>query len=55
MVAALAALARIVTEIDDVAPAHSRTCRNIAGAAAVLCADRMRLFVKKVTSDNCFR
>ena len=52
--AALAALPRIVTEIDGVAPAHSRTYRNILSAVGVLCADRMPLFVKKFSSDSCF-
>jgi hypothetical protein len=52
--AALAALPRIVTEIDGALPAHSRTYRNIISAAGVLRADRMPLFVKKVSSDSCF-
>ena len=52
---ALAALPRIVTEIDDVAPAHSRTYRNIVSAVGVLCADRMSLFIKKFSSDACFQ
>jgi len=53
--AALAALARIVTEIDGVAPAHSRTYRNILSAVGVLCADRMPLFIKEFSSDDCFQ
>ena len=52
--AALAALHRIVTEIDDVAPVHSRTYRNIVSAVDVLRADRMPLFAKKISSDSCF-
>jgi hypothetical protein len=51
--AALAALPRIVTEIDGVAPAHSRTYRNFVIAVGVLRADRMPLFVKKFSSDSC--
>ena len=43
--ATLAALPRIVTEIDNVAPVHSRTYRNIVSAVDVLRADRMPLFV----------
>src|SRR6266404_5787048 len=50
-----AALPRIVTEIDDVAPVHSRTYRNIVSAAGVLRADRMSLFIKKFSSDSCFQ
>jgi hypothetical protein len=53
--AALAALPRIVTEIDGVAPAHSRTYRNIVVAVGILRADRMPLFVKKFSSDSCFQ
>jgi hypothetical protein len=53
--AALAALPRIVTEIDGVAPAHSRTYRNILSAVGVLCADRMPLFIKKFCSNGCFQ
>ena len=53
--AALAALPRIVTEIDGVAPAHSRTYGNIVSAVGVLCADRMPLFIKKFSSDDCFQ
>jgi len=53
--AALAALPRIVTEIDRVAPAHSRTNRNILSAVGVLCADRMPLFIRNFSSDDCFR
>jgi hypothetical protein len=53
--AALAALPRIVTEIDGVAPAHSRTYRNILSAVGVLCADRMPLFTKKFSSNGCFQ
>src|SRR5712691_8369952 len=53
--AALAALPRIVTEIDGVAPAHSRTYRNILSAVGVLCADRMPLVVKNFSSDACFQ
>ncbi len=53
--AALAALPRIVTEIDGVAPAHNRTCRNILGAVGVLCAGRMPLFIKNFSSDACFQ
>ena len=56
MGAALAALPRIVTEIDDIAPARSRTYRNIVvSAAGVLCADRMSLFIKTFSSDSCFQ
>ena len=51
--AALAALPRIVTEIDGVAPAHSRTYRNILSSVGAPCADRMPLFVKKFSSDSC--
>jgi hypothetical protein len=53
--AAPAALPRIVMEIDDVAPAHSRTYRNIVSATGVLCADRTSLFINKVSSDSCFQ
>ena len=53
--AALAALPRIVTEIDDVAPVYSRTYRNIVSAVDVLRADRMPLFVKKFSSDSGFQ
>src|SRR6266446_6045553 len=53
--AALAALPRIVTEIDDVVPAHSRTYRNILSAVGVLCADRMPLFIKRFSCDSCFQ
>ena len=53
--AALAALPRSVTEIDGVAPAHSRTYRNILRAVGVLCADRMPLFIKNFSSDACFQ
>src|SRR5882724_13391523 len=53
--AALAALPRIVTEIDGVAPAHSRTYRNILSAVGVLCADRMPLFTNKFISNGCFQ
>jgi hypothetical protein len=53
--AALAALPRIVTEIDGVAPAHSRTYRNILSAVGVLCADRMPLFTKKFSFNGCFQ
>jgi hypothetical protein len=52
---ALAALPRIVTEINGVAPAHNRTYPNSVSAAGVLCADRMSLFIKKVSSDSCFQ
>src|ERR1700746_1762580 len=44
--AALPASPRIVTEIDGVASAHSRTYRNTLSAVGVLCADRMPLFAK---------
>ena len=50
--AALAALPRVVTEIDGVAPAHSRTYRNILSAVGVLCADRMPLFTKNFSSNG---
>ena len=53
--AALAALPRIVTEIDGVAPAHSRTYRNIVSAVGVLCTDRMLLVIKKFSSGACFQ
>src|SRR5713101_7566703 len=53
--ATLAALPRIVTDIDDVAPAHSRTYRNIVSAVGVLCADRMPLFTKNFSSNGCFQ
>src|SRR6266566_4304250 len=53
--AALAALSRIVTEINGIAPAHSRTYRNILSAVGVLCADRMPLFIKNFSSDACFQ
>ena len=53
--AALAALPRIVTEIDGVALAHSRTYRNILSAVGVLCADRMRLFTKRFNFNGCFQ
>ncbi len=52
--AALAALPRIMTEVDGVPPAHSRTYRNILNVG-VLCADRMPLFTKKFSSGNCFQ
>jgi hypothetical protein len=51
----LAALFRNITEIDDVAPVHSRTYRKIVSAAGVLCADRMLLFVKACSSDRWFQ
>jgi len=44
-----------VTEIDGVAPAHTRTYRNIVSAVGVPCADRMPLFVKNFSSDACFQ
>jgi len=50
-----AALPRIVTEIDGVAPTHSRTYRNILSADGVLCADRMPLFIKKFSSNGRFQ
>src|SRR5260370_25141493 len=50
-----AALPRIVTEIDGVAPTHSRTYRNILSAVGILCADRMPLFIKNFSSDACFQ
>ena len=53
--AALAALPRIVTEIDGVAPAHTRTYRNIVSAVGVLCADRMPLFTKRFSSNGRFQ
>ena len=53
--AALAALPRIVSEINGVAPAHTRTYRNILSAVGVLCADRMSLFIKTFSSDSCFQ
>ena len=53
--AALAALPRIVTEIDGVSPAHSRTYRNILSAVGVFCAGRMPLFAKKFSSNGCFQ
>src|SRR5271155_5676768 len=53
--ATLAALPRIVTEIDGVAPAHSRTHRNFLSAVGVLCADRMPLFTKEFSSNGCFQ
>ena len=53
--AALAALPRIVMEIDGVAPAHSRTYRNIVSVAGVLRADRMPLVIKKFSSGACFQ
>src|SRR6266568_2698759 len=43
------------TEIDDVAPAHSRTYRNFVSAAGVLCADWMSLFIKEFSSYSCFQ
>jgi len=52
--AAMAAEPRIVTEIDGVAPAHSRTYRNILSAVGVFCADRMPLFTKEFNSNGCF-
>jgi hypothetical protein len=55
MVGAAPALPRIVTEIDCVAPAHSRTYRNILSAVGVPCADRMPLFIKKFSSDSGFQ
>jgi len=53
--AALAALPRIVTEIDGVELAHSRTYRNILIGFGVLCADRMPLFIKNLSSSGCFQ
>src|SRR6266852_3775497 len=53
--AALAALPRIVTEIDGVAPAHNRTYRNLLSAVGVLCADRMPLFTKEFSFNGCFQ
>jgi len=55
MGAVLAALRRMVTEIDDVAPVHSCTYRKVVSAAGVLRADRMPLFVKKFSSDSRFQ
>ena len=53
--AALAALPQIVTEIDGVAPAHSRTYRNILSAVGVLRADRMPLFTKNFSANGDFQ
>ncbi len=53
--AALAALPRIVTEIDHVAPVHNRTYCHIVSVVGVPCADRMPLFIKKFSSDACFQ
>ena len=53
--AAPAALPWIVTEIDGVAPAHSRTYRSIVSAVDVLCADRMPFFIKNFSSDDYFQ
>jgi hypothetical protein len=53
--AALAALPRIVTEIDRVAPPHSHTRRNIVSTVVVLCDDRMPLFIRNFSSDDCFQ
>jgi len=39
----------------DVAPVHSRTYRNIAGAVHILGADRMPLFVREFSSDSGFQ
>jgi len=50
-----AALPRIVTEIDGVAPAHTRTYHNIVSTVGVLCADRMPLFIETFSSDACFQ
>jgi len=49
------ALPRIVTEIDGVAPSHSRTYRNILSAVGVLYADRMPLFTKNIQLQRCFQ
>src|SRR5713101_4003049 len=53
--AAPAALPRIVTEIDGVAPSHSRTYRKIVSTVGVLGADRMPLSVNTFSSDACFQ
>ena len=52
---AVAALPRSLMEIDDIAPVHIRTYRNIVSAVDVLRSDRVPLFVNKVTSDDCFQ
>ena len=53
--AGLAALRRVVTDIDDVEPVHSRTYRNIVSTAGLLCAGRMPLFIENFSSNSCFQ
>jgi hypothetical protein len=49
----LAALPRIVTEIDDTAFGHHRTCQNtICTFSSLFCPVRMPLLIDKFRSDN---
>ena len=55
MVSGPATLPRNVMEIDGIAPAHSRTYRNLVSAVGVLCAEPDATLRQEFSSNSRFQ